>query len=100
MDSTRTSCALGLLAGGQECYGVFAVDNASSKCFTAWQPCEWSDPLKANRYLEKAVPLEVDVKHDIFGVPNLTTRKWVAGLHFTEHMDQKAVLLPWAAFMN
>lgn len=91
------SIAIGSLLTSRKRYGAFAAPMTSSHCFTAWQPREYSDKLKADRYLEKVVSLEVDLGEITKDVPLMTIRKWVAGLHFADRTDQKEALMPWAA---
>lgn len=92
--------AIGSCLGRRDCHGVFAVSEASNHCFTAWQPRVWTEPVKADRYLEKSVSLEVEIVRSRDMVPHLRIQRWVAGLCFWDTTDQQKVLLPWSASLE
>lgn len=76
---------------------LFAADHTATHIFTAWQPSIDSGTLKADRYLEKVISLEVKVVRTPNNVPRLMTKKWIAGLWFIDEVNPQQVLLPYPA---
>lgn len=86
---------IGQLLQSRSGCGVFAVDFPAAHSFTSWQPMVKSGILKADRYLEKAISLDVEVVQTPSSIPRLTARRWIAGLWFVERGDPQQVLMPW-----
>jgi len=92
--------AIASFPGRSRCHGIFTAAEATNHCFTAWQPRMGSESLKADRYLEKFISLEVKIVPSRESVPQLSILRWVAGLCFFGSTDQHQVLLPWSACLQ
>ncbi|KAK5077800.1 hypothetical protein LTR70_009395 [Exophiala xenobiotica] len=89
------SIVIGRLVQPRHGHAVFAAERTTAHSSTSWQPSVQSGTLKADRYLEKGMSLEVELVHTPSNIPRLTARRWVAGWWFINRIDPQQVLLPW-----